>query len=302
MYLEANETAKIGPLLEPLLTGIHGSTGAVLIRRRYARWLWRCAPILLSSRTTKQPTPPGYCSTSGRTIARSTVAGRLRPLLAQAGGLRSPQPTRHSPRWQASWPAAKNSHWVSESFWARSIAIWVGASKPRGSSCAALEQADQEPARLSKQMLEVLTQVRLLMVDMLREQEDYRAASEEVDRLIQDNPRLLEPMIKKAQVLQGWSTLDPDKLDAATGQWIRVRSCAAIGASTPRMSITTPSTTRRNACFCWGAQTKDHAKIVDAEKILKATLITNQNLNGPDTVKRFHALLDKIKAALPPVK
>ncbi len=115
-------------------------------------------------------------------------------------------------------------------------------------------------------MLDVLTQVRMLMVDMLLEQEDYRAASEEVDRLIQDNPRQLEPMIKKAQVLQGWSKLDEEKLDAATGQWIRVRTALQI-AHAPQNVYYDAVYNTAECLYLLGRHTKDTVKIVDAEKI-----------------------------------
>ena len=70
-------------------------------------------------------------------------------------------------------PAARNSHWASASFWARSIAIWGAGADAASFFRAALDQADQEPSRLSKQMVEVLTQVRLVMIEVLREQQDF---------------------------------------------------------------------------------------------------------------------------------
>ena len=249
MYLEANETSKIGPLLEPLLARAHGATGAMLDSSTLRALALAMRGYLAEHQNDKAAaaakllldvgpddrqvnsgwsTTPATCAVSGGPgrsengfCCHGRKAGYAEGILAGRAHL----PGLGLPRFGRRAEAARFFR-------------------------AALEQADQEPGKLSKQMLEVLTQVRMLMVDMLLEQEDYRAASEEVDRLIQDNPRQLEPMIKKAQVLQGWAKLDEGKLDAATGQWIRVRTVLQI-AQRRRTSITMPCTTRPNAFTCW---------------------------------------------------
>jgi tetratricopeptide (TPR) repeat protein len=301
MYLEANETAKIGPLLEPLLTGIHGSTGAALDPSTLRALALAMRAYLAQQQNDKAADAARLLLDVGPDDRQvnGALVDYARYLRKQAAA----QPATNAAFTAlAGKLAGRKEFSLGERIFLGSVYRDLGRRVEAARFFrAALEQADQEPTKLSKQMLEVLTQVRLLMVDMLREQEDYRAASEEVDRLIQDNPRLLEPMIKKAQVLQGWSTLDPDKLDAATGQWIRVRS-ALQSAHAPQDVYYNAVYNTAECLYLLGRQTKDHAKIIDAEKILKATLITNQNLNGPETVKRFHALLDKIKAALPPGK
>jgi hypothetical protein len=51
-----------------------------------------------------------------------------------------------------------------------------------------------------------------------------------------------------------------------------------------------------NAAFCLMRQatiTKDRTKARQAEQLLKATMVLNPKLNGPDMVARYKVLLDR---------
>ncbi len=301
MYLEADETAKVGPLLEPLLASVQGSQVAAIDPSTLRVLALAMRAYLAEKQNDKAENAAKMLLEFGpddRQVNGALVdyARSLRKQSAGQGGAAAAFTAL------AGKLASRKEYSLGERIFLGSVYRDLGRRTDAAKFFrAALDQADQEPTRPSKQMAEVLTQVRLVMIDMLREQEDFRAASEEADRLIQDNPRLLEAMIKKAEALQGWSTLDPEKLDAAAGQWIRVRSALQSAHAPPAVYYNAVYNTA-DCLYRLGLQTKHSAKIVDAEKILKATLITNQSLDGPATVARFQTLLKKIEAALPAAK
>jgi tetratricopeptide (TPR) repeat protein len=162
----------------------------------------------------------------------------------------------------------------------------------------ALRQAEQELHNPTPQMLRVLTQVRLLVVDLLRAERRYAEASSEADQLIRDNPRVLEPMIHQAQVLQDWSSLKPDKFPDAVAAWMRVRN--ALQGMQPKPAEYYDAVYNMADClFRQARESHDDKKLLQAEQALKATLALYPKLHGPESVGKFQELLARIVAARP---
>jgi tetratricopeptide (TPR) repeat protein len=163
---------------------------------------------------------------------------------------------------------------------------------------AALAQAAKELTHPAPQTARVLTQVRLLLVDLLREEHRFADALPEADRLIQENPNSIEPLIKKAQILQGWSETKDDQLDAAVAQWKRVS--AKLQSFAPRPPEYYEAVyNAADGLLKQAARSHDPTKTTEAEKQLKAALAWNPNLSGKEMVQRYQALLTKIHPGKP---
>lgn len=162
----------------------------------------------------------------------------------------------------------------------------------------ALRQSAEELHDPTPQMVRVLTQVRLLVVDLLRAERRYAEASSEADRLVADNPQVLEPMIHQAQVLQDWSKLKPEKLPKAVAAWTRVRN--VLQGLQPKPPEYYDAVYNMADCLFREARASgDDKKLLQAEQALKATLALYPNLHGPESVKQFQELLARVVAHRP---
>src|SRR5690606_19716933 len=111
-------------------------------------------------------------------------------------------------------------------------------------------------------------------------------ALKEVDQLIADNPRSLEPLITKATILQAWAradTTDPSKYDQCVAQWTKIRVLLQ------RMPERPPEyyDAIYNAATCLleqSAALKDKSKAQLAQQLLNNPLTLTPKLNGPETV------------------
>jgi hypothetical protein len=155
----------------------------------------------------------------------------------------------------------------------------------------ALQKADADPA--ARQGNErALTRVRAQLIGLLRQEFKYDEALKEVERLIKDNPNALEPMMEKGNILIALSRMDSKHLDDAIGQWTRIRMLLSRAKQKPPEYYLAIF----NAADCLMRQvaaTGDKTKAADAEKLLKATLVLNPNLNGPEMVTQYKELLNK---------
>ncbi len=82
-------------------------------------------------------------------------------------------------------------------------------------------ETDQDFAQRGQKALSL---IRTELLKALRKQEKYDEALKQVDQLIQENPRALEPLMEKGRILEAWAEKDPAKFDQAVGHWAALRT------------------------------------------------------------------------------
>ena len=153
-------------------------------------------------------------------------------------------------------------------------------------------ETDQEFAQRGQKASLIRTE----LLKALRKQEKYDEALKQVDQLIQENPRALEPLMEKGRILEAWAEQDPAKFDQAVGHWAALRTRLQPMKKKPGEYYEVMYNVAK--CLVREAEkSADKAVALDrakkAEQVLKAALILSPKLNGPDTVAKYKVLLDK---------
>jgi tetratricopeptide (TPR) repeat protein len=135
-----------------------------------------------------------------------------------------------------------------------------------------------------------VTRVRAQLVGLLRNDGKFQEAMQQVDQLIKNNPRDLAPLMEKGRILQSWSEADPKHYDEAVAHWTDLRTRLS------RMQKKPPEFYEvvYNAASCLLAQAKkagDKNKALQAEQLLKSTMVLSPSLSGPDMVAKYNDLL-----------
>jgi len=155
-------------------------------------------------------------------------------------------------------------------------------------------ETDPEFAKRAKR---AMTRIRAQLIGVLRKEGKFEAAMKEVDQLIKDNPRALEPLMEKGRILEGWAEEDPAHFKEAVGHWVMLRSkLQRIRGKKPPEYYDVMYNVA--ACLVREAEkskdkTTTKARAMDAERVLKSALVLSPKLNGPDTVARYKVLRDK---------
>ena len=124
----------------------------------------------------------------------------------------------------------------------------------------------------------------------------FDAAMQQVEKLMETNPRALEPLMEKGRILNEWAEREPAQFEKAVAHWALLRSrLQSLPAEPPEYFDVTYNVA---ACLVREAETtRDRAVAADraqkAEQVLKSVLILSPKLNGPDAVARYRVLLDK---------
>ena len=158
-----------------------------------------------------------------------------------------------------------------------------------------LQRAEADPA-FAKTAARATSRVRAQLIGLLRKQGKFAEALKQVETLIKDNPRALEPLMEKGRILDGWAEKDPRRFDEAVSHWVMLRSRLQPLRSKPPefyevMYNVAACLVRQAEKSTDKAVALDHAR--KAEQVLKAALILDSKLNGPDTVARYNVLLNK---------
>jgi hypothetical protein len=155
-------------------------------------------------------------------------------------------------------------------------------------------KTDQDFAQRGEKALSL---IRTELLKALRKQEKYDEALKQVDQLIHEHPRALEPLMEKGRILESWAEKDPAKFDLAVGHWaaLRTRLQAIKGKKPPQYYEVMYNVAK---CLAREAEkTTDKTVSLDrakkAEQVLKAALVLSPKLDGPDTVAKYKVLLDK---------
>jgi hypothetical protein len=154
-------------------------------------------------------------------------------------------------------------------------------------------ESDAEFARAGQK---AMTRVRAQLVGLLAKEGKYAEALEQVDKLIKDNPRALEPLMEKGRILDAWAEREPAKYADAVAHWAALRNRLQTLREKPPeyyevVCHVAAALVREAETSAEPATKLDRAK--KAEQVLKATLVLNPKLDGPDTVARYKLLLSK---------
>lgn len=150
--------------------------------------------------------------------------------------------------------------------------------------------AEKNPSPAAKA---AIAQARGWRVAILREEKKYEEALREADRLVSDNPQYAQPLMEKARVLQAWAETKPALYDDALAVWTTLRLRMA------RMPKKPPEYYEAiyNAAFCLVQKSSrgDASALPDARQLLKSALVLNPELDSPDRVAKYKALLEKTR-------
>ncbi|HWB11823.1 MAG TPA: hypothetical protein VG826_21515 [Pirellulales bacterium] len=156
---------------------------------------------------------------------------------------------------------------------------------------AILERAEKDPHWLQVDR-SLKTRVRAKLLSVLRSEGKYEQALAQADRLVQESPRAMEPRMERAQILQSWAESEPDRYAQAVAQWTELRTALQNVRPRPKEYYDV----LYNAAWCLAAQSEhsgDKGLARQAEQLLKSSLILSPSLNGPETVTKYNALLER---------
>ena len=121
------------------------------------------------------------------------------------------------------------------------------------------------------------------MIELQAKKGNYEKAVKEVEQLIKDNTRRLEPRMTKGRILQEWAEKDASHYPDAVKHWAEVRDMLQGMKKTPPEFYEVSYNVA--ACLLYQARTeKDKAegakRALDGEKVLKSMMFRTV-LNGP---------------------
>ena len=157
-------------------------------------------------------------------------------------------------------------------------------------------ERDKTDAAFAKTAVSAMPRVHAQAIGLLRKQGNFKEALDQVDELIKAHPRALEPLMEKGYILEGLAEKEPARFGESVSHWVTLRS--KLQALRPKPPEYYEVMYRVAACLVREAEkTGDKAIVLDrarkAEQVLKAALVMNAKLNGPDTVARYRVLLDR---------
>lgn len=163
--------------------------------------------------------------------------------------------------------------------------------KARDQFQAIIDRAAADPA-FAKVAAKAMIRVRSQLIGLLRAEKNYDESLKQVEALLKEQPNALEPLIEKGNILQALAEADPKRYDEAVKWWtnIRLKLSSAQGKKPPAYYEVV-----YNSAFCLAAQ-KDPTKAGQAAQLLNATLALSPQLDGPDRVAMYKALLKQLPA------
>lgn len=144
------------------------------------------------------------------------------------------------------------------------------------------------------------TRARTQLIEIESTKGNYEKALKEVDKLVADNKRALEPRMTKGRILQQWCEKDPSHYPEAVKHWAETRDLLQRMKKKPPELIEVVYNI--SACLLYQARSeknKENAtkRALEGEQVLKAMLFNNPTLDKrPDMVARYKDLLAKLAA------
>lgn len=146
-------------------------------------------------------------------------------------------------------------------------------------------------------------------IGLLRKQGKFDQAAAEVDKLIDANPKALEPLVEKGRVLQAWAEQDPSMFDKAVAHWNFIRNKLEGLKKKPReyfeVIYYAADCVRLQAEKAAASGDKKTAvtKATDGAKWLTSAMVLNSKLSEskePDVemIAKYDALLKTLKGII----
>lgn len=159
-----------------------------------------------------------------------------------------------------------------------------------------LDRMDND-AKFAEAGAKAVPGIRALLIAISRQKGKYADALEQVERLIEENPKALEPKMEKGQILQAACEKDPEKYSKAVAHWERLRRGLERMKKKPKEYYDVTY----NEAFClynWAKKEGDKENANKGRQLLKQLLLLDPKLNGPDTIARYRALVEKTEVVL----
>jgi tetratricopeptide (TPR) repeat protein len=159
-----------------------------------------------------------------------------------------------------------------------------------------LERLDKD-ADFARTGIKAKTRVLSQLVGLLRKEGSFQEADQQVKELVRTNPHALEPRMEQGRILQAWAEQEPAKYADAANVWTKLRN---VLQSMPKKPPEFYEVTY-DLALCLAAQGMNEkdaaqmkAKLTESEQVLKSTLVLSPQLNGPDMVAKYNALLTEL--------
>jgi hypothetical protein len=141
---------------------------------------------------------------------------------------------------------------------------------------------------------QALTRIRAQLVGLLRKRRQFAEGLAEVDKLIDQFPNALEPLMEKGRLLQDWAEAEPARFADAVAHWTMLRTRLARLARKPPEYYEVVYNAA-NCLFTESRANNDPQKALYAEQLLSATLVLSPKLSGPEMVAKYNELLSKAR-------
>ena len=164
---------------------------------------------------------------------------------------------------------------------------------------AILDRMEADPA-FAKQGAQAKIRIRSQFIGLLRLDGKYEEALKQVDELLKQQPNALEPMMERGNILQALAEKDPKRYADAVTWWTGIRVKLENAPKTAKATKKPKEYYEiiYNTAVCLIAQ-KDPEKSKQAAQILNGTLALSPDLDDPDRVEKYKALLKQLHKAAP---
>jgi predicted Zn-dependent protease len=165
--------------------------------------------------------------------------------------------------------------------------------------CQDLEEKAENDPNFAKYKSWVLSQ----KIGISRKAGKFEEAAAAAEKLVEENPKALDPRMELGRIYEDWAQIDPSKFDEAARRWAQVRNL--LDPAKRRKEFAAPyyeANYHASLCMFQLAKQlllpKDKKAAVDKAteggKFLTASLVQAPKLSGPDMVTRYKALKEEI--------
>ncbi len=162
----------------------------------------------------------------------------------------------------------------------------------------ALDQAEKEKAANpgaaagGNTALQAIPRIQAQVVGLMLQKGQFEEGVKLIDKLIEEQPKALEPKMVKGRLLQGWAEKTPAHFGEAEAHWTELRNMLNKMAKKPPEYFEC----NYNVALCLVKQAednKDAAKAKTARQLLHTMMSKSPKLSGPEMVARYNMLLEK---------
>ena len=185
--------------------------------------------------------------------------------------------------------------------WIAETSSAVGQDKAAETQCQQfLKRIKNDPAFRKIAGPNAATRIRTLLVDILGKAGQFQAALDQATKLIAEHPTALEPRLEECRLRHNWAAQDPNQLLGSQ------RASEDLRTSLDRITGKKPAEyyevvyIEADSFHMQGAMLDKKGQKAEAaeaakkgQQILRATLFSKPDLDGPDRVAQYRDLLNK---------